>query len=139
MIELMGSVIGFLFLGLIIFLIVKSIGTHPELFELEEDEEIKDIVKGDYWVKKFLWQETQYPGEFAFTNKRILFKATFLSPTDKNISIPYSEIATIKKSFVGLFFPVAFTVITKDDKSYKIAVLKRDKYIDLIQTLAQNK
>jgi len=84
-----------------------------------------------------LWQESQNSGEFAFTNKRILFKGTFLKSADKEVSIPYSEILSVEKSFVGLFFPVAFTIKTKDNKSYKFAIMKRHIYIDLINSLAQ--
>lgn len=138
MIEFFGKVVGFLILAGIAYLLFKNKGTHPELFELEEGEEIQEMVKGDYWVKEFLWQESQNSGEFAFTNKRLLFKGTFLKSADKNISIPYSEILSIKKTYVGLFFPVAFTVTTKDNKSYKLAIMKRDKYIDMINTFVQN-
>ncbi len=136
MIELFGKLIVFLILGLIIYIICKNKGTHPDLFQLEPDEEIKEMAKGDYWVKEFLWQESQNSGEFAFTNKRIMFKGTFLNSADKFISIPYSDILSIKKSFVIGLFPVAFTITTKDNKTYKFAVMKRDKYIDIINTMA---
>ena len=136
MIEFLGSLIGFGFFILIIALILKHKGTHPEIFELEEGEEIVEITKGDYWVCEFLVCNTQNSGEFAFTNKRILFKGTFLSSAGVEVKIPYSEIASIKKTFV-MFFPVAFIVNTKDNKSYKFAMMKRDKFIDLINSNAK--
>lgn len=138
MISLLGNLVGFLFFIGIVYLIINSIKTHPEMFELEEGEEIQEIVKGDYWVKEVFWQEKQNSGEFAFTNKRLIFKSMFLGSVDKNISIPYSEILSIEKACVGLFFPVAFKVTTKDNQTYKFAMMKRDKYIDLMKQMAQN-
>lgn len=136
MISLLGNIIGFLFFIGIVYLIINSVKTHPEMFELEEGEEIQELVKGDYWVNEFLWQEKQNSGEFAFTNKRVIFKGSFLC--DKFVSIPYNEILSIEKACVGLFFPVAFKITTKDNKTYKFAVMKRDKYIELMQKMAQN-
>lgn len=138
MIGFLGNLIGFLFFIGIIYLIINSIKTHPEAFELEEGEEIQELVKGDYWVKEILWKEKQNSGEFAFTNKRLIFKGMFLGSVDKNISIPYSEILSIEKTCVGLFFPVSFKVTTKDNQTYKFAMMKRDKYIDLMKQFAQN-
>lgn len=137
-ISLLGNLLGFLFFVGIIYLIIKSRGTHPEIFELIEGEEIVEMAKGDYWVREFLWQQSQNSGEFAFTNKRLLFKGTCLKSAGKEVSIPYSEILTIKNSFVGLFFPVAFTITTKSNETYKFAMMKRQHYIDLINQLAQN-
>ena len=134
MIDFIAQIIGFAIIAGIAYLLFKNKGTHPELFTLEEGEEIIKMTKGDYWIKEFLWQESQNSGEFAFTNKRILFKGTFLISADKEVSIPYSEIESIKKSNVGLFFPMAFTVKTKDEKSYKFAVMKRHIYMDLINS-----
>ncbi|MCM1010251.1 MAG: GRAM domain-containing protein [Fusobacterium sp.] len=137
MIEFLGQLIGFLFLGAIIYLLWKHKGTHPELFKLTTGEEIVEMVKGDYWIKEFLWREQQNTGEIAFTNRRILFKGTMLNSSDKDIKIPYSKIADIKKSNIVLFIPMAFTVITTDNEAYKFAVMKRNHYIDLIKSLAQ--
>lgn len=137
MINLLGNLIGFLFFIGIIYLIINSMKTHPEAFELEKGEEIQELVKGDYWVNEFLWIEKQNSGEFAFTNKRVIFKGMFLNSADKFVSIPYNEILSIDKTFVGLFFPVAFKITTKDNQTYKFTVMKRDKYIDLMKQMAQ--
>ncbi len=137
MIEFFGKLVGFIILGLIAYLIYKNKGTHPELFKLTSGEEIVEMVKGDYWIKEFLWREQQNSGEFAFTNRRILFKGTMFNSSDKDIRIPYSKIAEIKKSNIVLFIPMAFTVITTDNESYKFAVMKRNHYIDLIKSLAE--
>lgn len=137
MIEIMGKLVGFIILGLIVYLVIKHKGTHPELFNLTADEEIAEIVKGDYWSKEFLWQEKQNTGELALTNRRILFKGTMLNSCDKDIRIPYSKIIDIKKACICLFIPMAFTVTTTDNESYKFAVMKRNYYMDLIKKLAQ--
>lgn len=137
MIELMGRLIGFIFLGLIVYCILKHKGTHPDIFTLEENENIVEIVKGDYWIKEFLWQESQNSGELAFTNKALLFKGTFLNSSDKNIRIPYSEIIEIKKTNICSIFPMAFTIQTANNEKYKFAVMKRNYYIELIQNLAK--
>ena len=117
MISILGNLIGFLIFIGFIYLIINSMKTHPEAFELEEGEEIKELVKGDYWVREFLWQEKQNSGEFAFTNKRVIFKGMFLASADKFVSIPYNEILSIEKAFVGLFFPVALKITTKDNNT----------------------
>lgn len=44
---------------------IKNKGLHPEIFQLEDNEEIKETVKGDYWEKGLL-QESRNSGEFAF-------------------------------------------------------------------------
>ena len=76
LISFLGQAIGFLiFIGVIV-LIVKSTKLHPEQFELMDGEEIIKNVKGDYW-QKTLVQETQNSGEFAFTNKRVMFRSMF--------------------------------------------------------------
>ncbi len=138
MISILGNLVGFLIFIGFIYLIINSMKTHPEAFELEEGEEIQELVKGDYWVKEILWQEKQNSGELAFTNKRVIFKGMFLNSADKFVSIPYTEILSIEKTFVGLFFPVALKITTKDNQTYKFAVMKRDKYINLMQQMAQN-
>ncbi len=137
MIEFMGKIVGFIILGLIAYAVFKHKGTHPDLFELANGEEIVEMVKGDFWLKELLWQESQNSGEIAFTNQRVLFKGTFLNSADKDIKIPYNKIAEIKKSCICTFIPMAFTIVTTDNESYKFAVRKRDYYINLIQSLAQ--
>lgn len=134
-INLLGQLIGFaIFVGIIVY-IAKHKGFHPDIFALEENEEIVKMAKGDYWEQGII-NEVQNSGEFAFTNKRVMFKGTFLFSQDKFISIPYENIAEIKHSFVKIF-PVAFEIITKNNEKYKFAIMKRQIYIDLINSLAK--
>ena len=54
-----------------------------------------------------------------------------------NLDIPYSQIISVEKSNVKGFLPVAFTVKTVDGESYKFAIMKRDIYIDLINSMGK--
>lgn len=130
-IAILGQIFGLLIFVGFVLLIIKSVKLNPNQFELMDGEEIIKNVKGDYW-QKVLTQETQNSGEFAFTNKRIMFRSMFQIFGGLNISILYSDLVSIKKSNVKGFLPVAFTVATKDDAEYKFAIMKRDIYIDLI-------
>lgn len=131
LIAILGQIFGFLIFVGFVLLIIKSVKLNPKQFELMDGEEIIKNVKGDYW-QKVLTQETQNSGEFAFTNKRIMFRSMFQIFGGLNISILYSDLVSIKKSNVKGFLPVAFTVKTKDETEYKFAIMKRDIYIDLI-------
>lgn len=131
--EFLGNIVGFaIFVG-IVYIIIKTKGCHPQNFELEENEEIVEMTKGDYWEVQFFLSKKRSAGEIAFTNKRIIFRENFFNNV---ISVPYSDIADIKKSFVVLF-PVAIDIKTKDEKSYRFAMMKRDHFIDLINSLAK--
>lgn len=134
--ALIGNVIGFAFFILIIYLIIRSVKKHPEAFVLEEGEELVELSHANYWKIEFLVTNKPIPGELAFTNKRLIFKEMSLIPTVDDISIPYSEILEIKKSFI-MFFPMGITIITKNNDSYKFGIMKRDKFINLINSLAQ--
>jgi len=137
LIGIVGQIIGFLiFIGLI-YLIIKSIKLNPNQFELTDGEEILKNVKGDYWEKLVIGKEGQNSGEFAFTNKRILFRSMFQWFGGFNLDIPYNKIVSVEKSNVRGIIPVAFTVKTVDGENYKFAIMKRDIYIDLINAQAQ--
>lgn len=131
-INLLGQLVGFAITIGIIVLIVKSFGFHPDKFELEENEEIVKMVKANHLINDLL-VERQNGGEVAFTNKRFLFAPLFFAKNNI-ISIPYDNIAEIKKSFVKIF-PIAITIVTKDNQEYKFSMLKRQMYIDLIYSM----
>ena len=136
LISFLGQAIGFLiFIGVIV-LIVKSTKLHPEQFELMDGEEIIKNVKGDYW-QKTLGQETQNSGEFAFTNKRVMFRSMFQWFGGLNITISYNEIVSVEKANVKGIMPVAFIINIVNGESYKFAIMKRDIYIYLINSIIQ--
>jgi len=135
-VNILGQLIGFLiFIGFIV-LIVKSIKLHPEQFELMEGEEILKNVKGDYW-EKVLGKETQNSGEFAFTNKRVLFRSMFQWFGGTNVNISYNEIVSVEKANVKGIMPVAFVIKIANGESYKFAIMKRDIYINLVNSIIQ--
>lgn len=137
LIGILGQIVGFLIFIGFIYLIIKCIKLNPGQFELSEGEEILKNVKGDYWEKLVVGGEGQNSGEFAFTNKRIVFRSMFQIFGGLNLDIPYNQIISVEKSNVKGIMPVAFTVKTVDGKSYKFAIMKRDIYIDLINEQAQ--
>lgn len=119
------------------YLIWKNKGVHPDLFELIEGEEIVEIVKGDHWEKGLLGKK-QKSGEFAITNKRLLFKGTVLASCDTDIKIDYNEISSIDTSMTPPCFPFGITVSLANGDKYQFAVLKRKRYYDLITSVCQN-
>lgn len=121
---------------LCVFLYIKQRGFHPEMFELAEGEEIIKMAKGDYWTDNDDdgKEETQNPGEFAFTNKALLFQGSSIVSDGESVEIEYNEIKKVEKAYVGYILPVAFVITTKDDEKYKFAIMKRDIYIDLINS-----
>ncbi len=133
--AILGKIIGFGIIIAIGVMVFKTRGNHPEIFELSEGEEIVKLAKGDWW-QDVLIGNGRNTGEFAFTNKRVLFRTFSIFGKGEQIGIPYSKIASIKKSFVKIW-PVAFTIKTINDESYKFAILKRQMYIDLIESLAK--
>ncbi len=137
LVGLIGQLFGFLIFVGLLYVIYKSIKLNPSQFELSDGEEILKNVKGDYWQKLVVGGEGQNAGEFAFTNKRIAFRSLFQIFGGLNIDIPYNQIVSVEKSNVKGIMPVAFTVKTANGESYKFAIMKRDVYIDLINTQAQ--
>ncbi len=140
LIGILGQIIGFLLFIGAIFLIIKSVKLNPSQFELMEGEEIIKNVKGDYWQKVLGVQEAQNSGEFAFTNKRIMFRSMFQWFGGLNITIPYSDIINVEKANVKGFLPVAFIVNARNGEEYseyKFAIMKRNIYIDLIKSFAK--
>lgn len=124
-----------IFSVIVIFCIVMLYlqrGLHPEIFELIENEEILKHSKGDYWSEEEIG-EVQNNGEFALTNKRLLFKGTMWLSQGKNVSIPYEEIESIRKVDIAKVLPVGFLITTKEKEEYKFSIMKRDIYMDFIQ------
>lgn len=134
--QILAWIIWLLIIGLCVFLFMKQRGFHPDMFEMTEGEEIIKQAKGDYWTDIFKSKADQNPGEFAFTNKRILFKGFSLIGSGKFISISYNEIVSVEKAFV-VIWPVAFVVKTVGGEKFKFAIMKRDIYIDLINSFAK--
>ena len=52
-------------------------------------------------------------------------------------SISYNEIVSVEKANVKGIMPVAFIINIVNGESYKFAIMKRDIYIDLINSIIQ--
>lgn len=108
---------------------------------MDKDDSVEIIEKGDYW-EKLLCFSSQVRGIYYFTKKNVIFVGGFAGTT--SFSIPYKNIKELKKCNVGLFIPCGVKVIFHDDKkdkdkSYKLSLLKRDKWIKFIEEKMKNK
>ena len=101
---------------------------------LDDNDKLLIVEKGDYW-EKILFFNMQSRGYYYFTKKSIIFIGD-LGATKFKVS--YKNIKEIKKCNVGLFIPTGIKLTVFDekknkDKSYKLSLLKRDKWIKYIE------
>ena len=104
--------------------------------ELLEGEVVELEVKGDYWENVISKLDKQKSGKFYFTNKRIVF-ATGIFNFTPMFEIYYSNIESVEKCNIGplvKFLPTGIMVTAKDGNSYRFSVLKREKYIEYIES-----
>lgn len=108
---------------------------------LNENEKVELEVSGDYWgeMEYLGLLERQKSGKFWFTNERILFSTGAFSIYSKPFFIvKYSDIASVEKCNIGpaliKFIPTGIQLNMKDGKKYKLSVLKREKYIQFIES-----
>ena len=66
-----------------------------------------------------------------------MFVPYFCLSDSQKVTIALEDIASIEKALLKNVFPVAFVIDTKTDESYKFAIMKRDIYIDLINSLIE--
>ncbi len=103
--------------------------------DLRANETLLEQAKGDYWTNGLFGflGATQERGEYAFTNQRIIFNpATLFKGTEDRIEIDYNQIHAVKKCFVALYIPTGIHITTIDGKKYRFSLLKRNKWIELI-------
>lgn len=96
---------------------------------MEEGDVIEEHTAGDYYP---MMQQTR--GNYYFTRERLIFVSGWGATT---LSVKYSDIREIKKSFVGPFLPFGVTVIADNQekgktKKYKLSLMKRTFWMDLI-------
>ena len=101
---------------------------------LEDNDKLLIVEKGDYW-EKILFFNMQSRGYFYFTKKCIIFIGDLGATKFK---APYKSIKDIKKCNVGLFIPTGIKLTVFDEKknknkTYKMSLLKRDKWIKYIE------
>lgn len=105
-----------------------------KVFELKEGENmLANKVSGDCWKMPKLSINKQVSGKYYFTDQRIAFLASGLIGTDSvSWEIELSDIETTKKCLTPPFFPFGILITMKNGDKYKLSILKRNKYFDLI-------
>ncbi len=99
---------------------------------LRANEEMIYRIKGDYWQEATL-SHKQISGVYFFTNQRVSFFNGFLGRANKELfSIEYAEIESVTPVLIQVF-PFGIRVKTKDGKQYKLSLLGRKKYLELLQ------
>lgn len=103
-------------------------------FELLPGEEIIKTAKGDCWGTPDLFR-VQTAGRYAFTNQRIIFEGNgIIEKLRLRFALPYSEIKTIQPYSVLFFIWTGIVVRMKNGDKYKLSLMKRRQYMDLIQS-----
>lgn len=100
--------------------------------ELREHEEILEECKGDTWLTPAMLLGKQVSGRFYFTNQRIAFRTWGPFKNSAAYDVEYADIASLDTYTVSLFITTGIKINTKDGSLYKISVMKRKKYIELI-------
>lgn len=87
---------------------------------------------GDCWETPDMPTNSQVPGRYTFTNKRILFKGNGIIASLRLIfDIPYDEIASIEP-YTVVFFPTGIRIWMKDGGRYRLSLRKRKQYMEII-------
>lgn len=102
----------------------------PKAIELRSGETLQHEIKGDYWEKGLLGY-SQNRGYIWLTNERIHVEAGFA----KIIDIDLKDIVALKKCNISLFIPTGVDVVTHEDKTYRLSILKREEQIQKIESL----
>lgn len=103
-----------------------------EKITLRENEEIIEEKKGDTWKTPEMVMRKQVSGKFYFTNQRIAFRTWGPFKNSAAYDIEYKDIAFIQPFSINLFIKTGIQITTKSDSIYKISVMKRNHFIDLI-------
>ncbi len=103
-------------------------------FELKEGEQLlASKVSGDCWKMPKFSINRQVSGKYYFTDQRIVFLASGLIGTESvSWEIEMKEIENIKTCMTPPFFPFGILITMKNGDKYKLSILKRKKYAELI-------
>ncbi len=104
------------------------------VFEAKADEEVfAEKVSMDCWRSPRQINGRQVSGKTYFTDRRIVFLASGLIGTSSvSWEIEMKDIASVKPCMTPPFFPLGILISMKDGGKYKLATMKRNKYIDWI-------
>ena len=108
--------------------------------ELRPNETVIEETKGDLWSGWLIFR-TQNSGIYTFTNQRVLFTPGRLLSMGSDIEFDYNEVYSIKKCLIGPvipFLPFGIKVTTKEGKKHTLSLMKRNKWIDLIESKRQH-
>lgn len=102
----------------------------PKVIELRDGETLQYEVRGDYWEKGILGY-MQNRGYIWLTNERIHIEAGFAEVID----IDLKDIVALTKCNISLFIPTGIDVVTKDQKKYRLSILKREEHLQKLESL----
>ncbi len=104
--------------------------------ELRSGEELlANKVSGDCWKMPKLSINKQVSGKYYFTNERVVFLASGLIGTDSvSWEIELKDIDKVKTCLTPPFFPFGILITMKNGDKYKLSILKRNKYFELINS-----
>lgn len=103
-------------------------------FETRAGEEIfAERVHTDSWKTPRQIGSRQISGKAYFTSQRIVFLASgLIGAASASWELEMKDIASVKACMSPPCFPFGILITMKDGGKYKIAIMKRDKYIDWI-------
>ena len=103
-------------------------------WEMLPDEKVMITKNGDCWGTPMTRFKNQVPGQYQFTNQRILFYGNgIIEKLRLKFEIPYDQIQAVRP-FNVVFFPTGIQVDLKDGGSYRLSVMKRKECMDLIES-----
>ena len=103
-------------------------------FEVREGEQLLvGKVSGDCWKMPKTSINRQVSGKYYFTDQRIVFLASGLIGAESvSWEIEMNDIEKVKTCTTPPFFPFGILITMKNGDKYKLSILKRKKYFELI-------
>lgn len=102
--------------------------------QFRANETVEWETPSDYWKALFgVIQISQVRGRYWFTNERVIFAGGFAT----KVEIEYSEIASVKKCFIGpiiRFMPFGILVTTKTGEKHYFSILNRKKALEVLES-----
>ena len=104
------------------------------VFEARAGEKVfAERVTGDCWKSPKQTISRQVSGKVYFTDQHIAFMASGLIGTESvSWEIEMKDIQSVKTCMTPPFFPFGVLITMKDGEKYKLALMKRGKYVDWI-------
>lgn len=97
-----------------------------------EETELRKV-KGDCWRAPGFSGNRQVPGQYTFTDQRILFRGNGLIEKLRiTFAIAYEDISAVKPFNINLFIHTGIQIELKNGSIYKFSMMKRDEIMALI-------